>query len=211
MLRIAGAVNGRIAKDRDREVGAGCHSVLDPDLVVRLVDDHRPQRRGLRQGHGLQRTRLGPMRTPEGAVDVYARNDHRAARDPAEVEEAPRIVGDVRNHVDHDLGAEGPELVDVLVPAGEVTVDVPHCGRQLGLVLAAVDDRDLVPALSELADRVRARERRPAEEEDAQMLQATYSSAIASASSRIATPSSSSSRVIVSGGTTMITFQCVIR
>ena len=38
-----------------------------------------------------------------------------------------------------------------------------------------------------------------------------YSSAIASASSRIAMPSSASSRVIVSGGTTMITFQCVIR
>ena len=40
---------------------------------------------------------------------------------------------------------------------------------------------------------------------------ATYSSAIASASSRIAIPSSTSSRVIVSGGTTMITFQWVIR
>lgn len=39
----------------------------------------------------------------------------------------------------------------------------------------------------------------------------TYSSAIASTSSRIAIPSSTSSRVIVSGGTTMITFQCVIR
>jgi hypothetical protein len=37
------------------------------------------------------------------------------------------------------------------------------------------------------------------------------SSTIASTSSRIAIPSSTSSRVIVSGGTTMITFQCVIR
>ena len=41
--------------------------------------------------------------------------------------------------------------------------------------------------------------------------QLTYSSAIASVSSRIATPASTSSRVIVSGGTTMTTFQCVIR
>jgi hypothetical protein len=90
-------------------------------------------------------------------------------------------------------------------------VEVPHHCRQLGLVLAAVEDRDLVPALGELADRVRARERRPAEKEDAQMLQATYSSAIARASSRMARPSSTSSRVIVSGGTTMITFQCVMR
>ena len=41
--------------------------------------------------------------------------------------------------------------------------------------------------------------------------QAAYSSAIASASSRIPIPSSISSRVIVSGGHTMITFQCVMR
>jgi hypothetical protein len=41
--------------------------------------------------------------------------------------------------------------------------------------------------------------------------QTTYSSAIASVSSRMAMPSSTSSRVIVNGGTTMITFQCVIR
>jgi hypothetical protein len=42
-------------------------------------------------------------------------------------------------------------------------------------------------------------------------LQAACSSAIESTSSRIAMPSSISSRVIVSGGQTMITFQCVIR
>jgi hypothetical protein len=41
--------------------------------------------------------------------------------------------------------------------------------------------------------------------------QAVYSSAIDSASSRMPMPSSISSRVIVSGGQTMITFQCVIR
>jgi hypothetical protein len=41
--------------------------------------------------------------------------------------------------------------------------------------------------------------------------QAVCSSAMESASSRIAIPSSISSRVIVSGGQTMITFQCVIR
>jgi hypothetical protein len=41
--------------------------------------------------------------------------------------------------------------------------------------------------------------------------QITYSSAVASASSRIAIPSSTSSHVIVSGGTTMITFQWVMR
>ena len=41
--------------------------------------------------------------------------------------------------------------------------------------------------------------------------QTQCSSAMASASSRIATPSSTSSRVIVSGGTTMTTFQWVIR
>ena len=41
--------------------------------------------------------------------------------------------------------------------------------------------------------------------------QTQCSSAMASASSRIATPSSASSRVIVSGGTTMTTFQWVIR
>ena len=41
--------------------------------------------------------------------------------------------------------------------------------------------------------------------------QTTYSSAIESTSSRTATPSSASSRVTVRGGTTMITFQCVIR
>ena len=40
---------------------------------------------------------------------------------------------------------------------------------------------------------------------------AAYSSAIDSTSSRIATPSSSSSGVIVSGGQTMTTFQCTIR
>jgi hypothetical protein len=41
--------------------------------------------------------------------------------------------------------------------------------------------------------------------------QAVCSSAMERASSRIAIPSSISSRVIVSGGHTMITFQCVIR
>ena len=41
--------------------------------------------------------------------------------------------------------------------------------------------------------------------------QAAYSSAMASTSSRIPMPSSISSRVIVSGGQTMITFQCVMR
>ena len=40
---------------------------------------------------------------------------------------------------------------------------------------------------------------------------ATYSSAIASVSSRMASPSSTSSRVTVNGGTTMTTFQCVMR
>ena len=44
-----------------------------------------------------------------------------------------------------------------------------------------------------------------------QRYESACSSAIASTSSRIAIPSSTSSRVIVSGGTTMITFQCVIR
>jgi hypothetical protein len=41
--------------------------------------------------------------------------------------------------------------------------------------------------------------------------QVVYSSAIASASSSTPMPSSISSRVIVSGGQTMMTFQCVIR
>jgi hypothetical protein len=41
--------------------------------------------------------------------------------------------------------------------------------------------------------------------------QTVCSSAIASASSRMPIPSSSSSRVIVSGGQIMITFQCVMR
>jgi hypothetical protein len=41
--------------------------------------------------------------------------------------------------------------------------------------------------------------------------QAAYSSAIASTSSRIPIPSSISSRVMVSGGQTMITFQWVMR
>ena len=41
--------------------------------------------------------------------------------------------------------------------------------------------------------------------------QAAYSSAIDSTSSRMPMPSSISSRVIVKGGATMITFQCVIR
>ena len=49
------------------------------------------------------------------------------------------------------------------------------------------------------------------DEVDVASRQAAYSSAIESASSRIPTPSSISSRVIVSGGATMITFQCVIR
>ena len=41
--------------------------------------------------------------------------------------------------------------------------------------------------------------------------QTTYSSAIARTSSRTAIPSSTSSRVTVKGGTTMTTFQCVMR
>ena len=49
------------------------------------------------------------------------------------------------------------------------------------------------------------------DEVDVASRQAAYSSAIESASSRIPMPSSISSRVIVSGGATMITFQCVIR
>jgi hypothetical protein len=49
------------------------------------------------------------------------------------------------------------------------------------------------------------------DEVDVASRQAAYSSAIESASSSIPMPSSISSRVIVSGGATMITFQCVIR
>ena len=49
------------------------------------------------------------------------------------------------------------------------------------------------------------------DEVDVASRQAAYSSAIESASSRMPMPSSISSRVIVSGGQTMITFQCVIR
>jgi hypothetical protein len=48
-------------------------------------------------------------------------------------------------------------------------------------------------------------------DDEVDVSQTVYSSAIASASSRIAMPSSISSRVIVSGGQTMTTFQCVIR
>ena len=49
------------------------------------------------------------------------------------------------------------------------------------------------------------------DEVDVASRQAAYSSAIESASSRMPMPSSISSRMIVSGGQTMITFQCVIR
>jgi len=49
------------------------------------------------------------------------------------------------------------------------------------------------------------------DEIDVASRQAAYSSAIESASSRMPMPSSISSPVIVSGGATMITFQCVIR
>jgi hypothetical protein len=49
------------------------------------------------------------------------------------------------------------------------------------------------------------------DEVDVANRQAAYSSAIDRASSRMPMPSSISSRVIVSGGHTMITFQCVIR
>jgi hypothetical protein len=48
------------------------------------------------------------------------------------------------------------------------------------------------------------------DEVDVASRQAAYSSAIDRASSRMPMPSSISSRVIVSGGHTMITFQCVI-
>ena len=48
------------------------------------------------------------------------------------------------------------------------------------------------------------------DEVDVASRQAAYSSAIESASSRMPMPSSISSSVIVSGGATMITFQCVI-
>jgi hypothetical protein len=51
----------------------------------------------------------------------------------------------------------------VLVPAVEIAVDVLHLCREVGLVLAAMEDRDLVPALRELAHRVRPGEERPAE------------------------------------------------
>ncbi len=94
---------------------------------------------------------------------------------------------------------------------GDVAVDVAHLARELDLALTAVEDGHLVTVRDEHADGVRPGEGLSPEEQDPASRYSAYSSAMARTSSRIAAPSSTSSRVIVSGGTTMITFQCVIR
>jgi hypothetical protein len=79
-------------------------------------------------------------------------------------------------------------------PGGEDEERAPDCSVELVL-----GDRDV------LAGEV-------GEDDEVDLVgQTVCSSAIASASSRMPMPSSSSSCVIVSGGQIMITFQCVMR
>ncbi|MDX6513757.1 MAG: hypothetical protein QOE36_3261 [Gaiellaceae bacterium] len=96
------------------------------------------------------------------------------------------VVAAESNARDDRERARGPEVETeaVVEDAGEPVSDWKERGR----------------ILRELADLLR------------NLRQASqYSSATVSTSSRIASPSSSSSRVMLSGGQTMTTFQCVIR
>jgi hypothetical protein len=98
----------------------------------------------------------------------------------------------------------GGELQDGGIVQGWIAMQVPaggedeQCASNGGIALL-LGERDLA-----------ARDVRSDDEVDV-CRQTVCSSATASASSRTAMPSSSSSRVIVSGGQTMTTFQCVIR
>ena len=112
-----------------------------------------------------------------------------------------------------------------LESAGAVVADEAEKGRLLRARANLAWETGDIPAARRLAQQARdiamasgtPDDVAAAFEQDAHLTpprraaQLTYSSAIARASSRIAIPESTSSRVIVSGGTAMTTFQCVIR
>ena len=155
MLEVAGAVDCRESKHGDRQLDVR-ERRLEAELVVVGVEDAFPQRRVFVQRDGIGRTGLAAPESGVGAIDVAAREDDRAPGNAGKRGDPLRVAGASGKHVDHDLGLERSQGFDVTVEVGEVSVHV--LGRELELVLAAVEQEQLVTGGRELANEKRADE-----------------------------------------------------
>jgi hypothetical protein len=150
VLEVAGTVCCGQAKDAHGQVKFS-QSSLDGDLVVSRVYDNRPQRRFFRQRHGIGWAGLRSPDATECSVHIGARGNDCPACACGEGADSGCVRGLNREHVDHDLGIELAQLGQVSLELSEVAVEVAARQLGFGLVLAAVENQQLVPALGELA------------------------------------------------------------
>jgi hypothetical protein len=101
-----------------------------------------------------------------GAVDVGARRDDGAFGHILEAEHAPSFFTPEGAHVDDDLRLQVAQLGQVPVEVVEVTVNVTPTGGQRVLVLASMEEGDVVTSLEQLTNGERPRELGTAEKED---------------------------------------------
>src|SRR5919106_289276 len=159
----------------------------------------RPRERGALPKQRRHRRALARLTQPRGP------RSRRETHAPSHVSPATKSATIARNTrsppATRDSPSSGSGTMAAAKASAIATIAPHHHGQ----------DRYVVAAPIASGSKRTARKRIASATDGAACYTSTYSSATASASSRIATPSSTSSRVIVSGGTTMITFQCVMR
>jgi hypothetical protein len=114
------------------------------------------------------------VETPVRAIHVHAAHRDETLRDAA------HRVGDRaclrlghRVHIDDDVRSELGDRIAMVADRITVAVDMTDVRREIDLVLAAVEDRDGMPCLCQLAHHRRSDEDRPADDEDAAHVSAT--------------------------------------
>jgi hypothetical protein len=100
--------------------------------------------------------RLGAVENCEGAVDVSARDDDCAVRGATEVLDAVTSLVQIRNDVYDDLRLRLDELRHVGCELCEIAVDVLGTYGLRMLVLASMEEDDLVSGAEQLTDDVGA-------------------------------------------------------
>jgi hypothetical protein len=169
VVPVARAVHRRQSENRHRELRLRTQVGLDARLVVGepLTRQLLAQRRVLGERKRIRGTGLGLPETPEGPVHVGAARDDRALHDAGEGESAARVLTAKRDHVQDDVRLERAQPREVPLEVRDVAVDVPHLGRKARLGLTPMEDDDVVAALGQRPNGVRAGEARPADDEHA--------------------------------------------
>jgi hypothetical protein len=108
------------------------------------------------------------VQSPVRAIDIHAAHRDDPVRDtPYGVDDRARIAFGHRAHIHDRDWIERPEGVAMIRDARAIAVDVAHGGGKFDLVLAAVEDCDVMPARHELPNDAWADEHCSSDDEDA--------------------------------------------